>query len=105
MMKILKQTTIALLIVITALVFSALSVNVNTGRDDTEQATIGVITKSGFPVGFRESAPGMAWAQYDASRFWINTATWFVILLFAKIAIVKMKQNVPTSTSTLSRSV
>jgi hypothetical protein len=100
-MKILKQAAIALLIVITALIFSVLSLYVTMGTDDTEEATVGVITKSGFPVSFRETAPGMAWAQYDASRFWMNTLTWFLILLFAKIAIVKMKQNVSIRKSTL----
>ena len=54
---------------------------IQTGTDATEGETIGIVSKWGFPVHYRATAPGLARAQFDVVRFWLNSIVWFVILM------------------------
>ena len=69
------------LLALFALVLSGLSIFIKAGMDATENETIGIISKWGFPVHYRATAPGLAHAQFDAVRFWLNSIAWFAILM------------------------
>ena len=69
------------LLALLALVLSGLSMFIKTGTDPTERETIGIVSKWGFPVHYRATAPGLARAQFDAVPFWLNSSAWFVILM------------------------
>jgi len=78
-----KRTLQIALLVLVALVLSGLSMFIRTGADVTQSETIGVVSKWGFPVHYRSTAPGLARAQFDDVLFWLNSIAWFVILLAA----------------------
>ena len=75
-----KKITQITLLALFALVLSGLSMFIKTGTDTTESETIGVVSKWGFPIHYRVTAAGLAWAQFDAMRFWMNSIVWFAAL-------------------------
>ena len=81
-MKKILQTA---LIILFALVLSVLSMFIKTGTDITEAETVGNISKWGFPISYRITAPGLAWAKFDGVRFWLNSATWLAVLVSIRI--------------------
>ncbi|MGC3991255.1 MAG: hypothetical protein QM796_16560 [Chthoniobacteraceae bacterium] len=66
-------------------VLLAASFFVVSGHDDTQEATVGIITKYGLPFSFASTAPGYAWTQFDgaaaAYSFWIFVAVVAVLCL------------------------
>lgn len=77
MKRILQIATLALF----AVVLSGLSMFIKTGTDAAESGTIGVVSKWGFPVHYRVTAPGLARAQFDIARFWLNSIAWCAVLM------------------------
>ncbi len=69
------------LLALFALLLSGLSMFIKTGADATDSETIGVVSTWGFPIHYRTTAPGMAQAQFDASRLWLNSVAWFAVLI------------------------
>ena len=79
-----------------AVIFSVLSVNIQTGSDTSTSETIGIQRKYGFPISYQTTAPGLAWAQYDLIRFGLNTATWILIaraITFGSKRMIKRGSN------------
>jgi hypothetical protein len=69
------------ILVLFAVVLSGLSMFIKTGTDARESGTIGIVSKWGFPVHYRVTAPGLARAQFDTVRFWLNSITWCAVLM------------------------
>ncbi|HBA82996.1 MAG TPA: hypothetical protein DCZ95_02775 [Verrucomicrobia bacterium] len=69
------------LLALFALVLSGLSMFIKTGTDGTQSETIGVVSKWGFPIHYRATAPGLSRAQFDTMRFWMNSIAWFTVLI------------------------
>ena len=56
---------------------SFFSVYVTVGKDHTQEATIGVISRLGFPIWFTETAPGMGMGEgYHPERWDANRRVW-----------------------------
>jgi len=81
------------LVAVFALVLSALSMLIKTGTDTIESKTIGIVTKWGFPIHYRITASGLAWAQFNGIRFWLNSAVWLAALLSIMILVVFIKNR------------
>jgi len=64
-----------------ALVLSGLSMFIKIGTDITEKDTIGIISRWGFPIHYKITAPGLAWAQFDGARWGLNTIAWLAVLV------------------------
>jgi hypothetical protein len=81
------------LVGIIAVIFSVLSIRIQTGTDTSESETIGIQKKYGFPISFQTTAPGLAWAQYDPTRFGLNTLTWITLLGLIAFGMKRMKKT------------
>jgi len=79
-MKMMRTIGILALAAFLALLASAFSMAVRTGTDGIEKETIGIQTKWGFPVWYKTTAPGLAWAQFSGARFAVNSGVWFVVI-------------------------
>ena len=77
MMKMMKSL---MAVGLMALVVSSISMLIPVGTDATDKDTIGIQRKWGFPIAYRRTAPGMAWAQLDGTRFSINTCSWCLLV-------------------------
>lgn len=76
-----------------AVVLSGLSMFIKTGTDATENETIGVVSKWGFPLHYRVTAPGLARAQFDAMRFRMNSIAWFAVLMVVWMMVAFMSSH------------
>lgn len=85
-MKRLFQITLVALL---SLVLSCLSMFINTGTDQTQSETIGIVSKWGIPIHYRVTAPGLSRAQFDAMRFWMNSTAWFVVLIAVWVILLR----------------
>jgi hypothetical protein len=66
------------------------------GKDYSQEETVGIIHRNGFPVWFQESASGFSVADgWHMNRLDINTAIWtlVVFVLTAFILLRKKKRN------------
>jgi len=75
------------LLALLALVLSGLSMFIKTGTDATKSESIGIVSTWGFPIHYRATSPGLAWAQFVALRFWLNSAVWLTILTAVWVAV------------------
>lgn len=78
--KIMRIVDRVAIICLAALIASSISMFISTGIDASAEATIGIQKNWGFPVAFRWTAPGLAWAQFDGICFLINTLAWCLII-------------------------
>ena len=92
-MKWMKTIGRWLLLAIVGLTVSVFSMFIQVGTDDSERDTIGIQKKWGFPVPYRMTAPGLAWANYNALRFGANTVVWTIGLATAIAVIKRMKKG------------
>ena len=92
-MKWMKTIGEWLLLVIVGLTISCFSMFIQVGADDSEQDTIGIQKKWGFPVAYRRTAPGLAWANYSSLCFGANSVVWIIGLAVALAAIKRIKKN------------
>ena len=79
------------LLVLVALILSTLSMFIKMGVDTTASENIGIISQWGFPIHYRITAPGLAWAQFDALRFFLNVLVWFTVLISSLITVIFRK--------------
>jgi hypothetical protein len=94
MRNLLKRLTTFVGSVLLAVLLSALSMFVQTAIDESERETIGMQQRWGFPVSYKTTASGMAWARYDGTRFAINSAVWFVVVVigWAVAALIRCRR-------------
>jgi len=64
-----------------SLVLSGLSMFIKNGTDATTEDTIGIVSQWGFPIHYKITAPGLAWAQFVGARWWFNTIVWCLFLV------------------------
>jgi len=88
MKKALQIAIVALL----AIVISKVSGLIRCATDTKEKETIGVQSHWGFPVPWRTTAPGLAWARTDVCRFGLNTASWFCVIDCVWIGVKRARQ-------------
>lgn len=82
-----------ILLVLVGLTVSVVSMFIQFGTDDSERETIGIQKKWGFPVTYRTTAPGLAWADFNGIRFGANTVVWTTGLASLLAAIGRMKRG------------
>ncbi len=70
----------AVSVLIIGLLASVATLFIQTGTDDSETAAIGVQKKWGFPIVYRTTASGLAWADFNGHRFVLNTVAWVVVV-------------------------
>jgi len=92
-MKWMKTMGKCLLLAIVGLTVSVFSMFIQVGTDDSERDTIGIQKKWGFPVTYRTTAPGLAWADCNGLRFGANTVVWVLGLAVALAAVKRMKKG------------
>ena len=92
-MKMMKTIGIVLLASFLALLVSAFSMGVRVGTDAVEKETIGIQTKWGFPVWYKTTAPGLAWAQFSGARFAVNAGVWFVVITSVLLGVRSKRRN------------
>jgi hypothetical protein len=65
------------------------------GKDYSQEDTVGVIHRNGFPIWFRESAPGFSVTDgLHMDRLDINTAIWtLAIFVLAAFILFRKKRN------------
>jgi hypothetical protein len=86
----------AVLAVILGPVLCSLSGWIEMGKDFSQEDTVGVITRNGFPVWYRENAPGYSVVDgMHFDRLDINTAIW-VVAVFALAVLVLRKRKSAT---------
>jgi len=76
-----KKIGIILLLLFWGLIISSLSIFIKNGIDNSQKASIGIMTYRGFPIAFSHYAPGMAWTKYDITTYLLNTILWCSILI------------------------
>jgi hypothetical protein len=82
-----------ILLVLVGLTVSVFSMFIQAGTDDSERETIGIQKKSGFPVAYRTTAPGLAWADYNGVHFVANTVVWTIGIAVLVAAAGRMKRG------------
>ncbi len=92
-MKWMKTIGKWILLVLVGLTVSVFSMFIRVGSDASERATIGIQTKWGFPVSYRTTAPGLAWADYNGLRFGANTLVWAIGMAVLLAAIGRTKKG------------
>jgi hypothetical protein len=80
-----KRILQIILFALVAVILSALSMFIKMGADTTQSKTVGVIFQWGFPIHYRSTASGWTWAQFDGARFWLNSLSWFAVLMSIRI--------------------
>jgi len=69
-------------------VTSVFSVFVTVGKDYTQEATVGIISRKGFPIWYTESASGMGMgAGYHPYRWDANCLAWTVFFMVVVVFI------------------
>ena len=79
------------LLALIALILSVSSIFIKMGTDATEKETIGIISRWGFPIHYKITAPGLAWAYSDAIRFCLNCFAWLAVLVTVWVVAFKKK--------------
>ena len=74
-------------------IISLVSGRIRMGTDDVAEATIGILTHWGFPIPYMWTAPGLAWAHWEGTRFWANTFLWATILLLAWLGVTRHRRK------------
>ena len=74
-------------------VASFFSVFVTVGEDYTQEETVGVISRKGFPVWFTETADGIRSGFHD-DRFGVNCHVWTVFFILAVVLAVYAQRSV-----------
>lgn len=67
------------------------------GKDKSEIDTIGVQTITGFPIPYRTTAPGLAWAQFNIIGWGLNTGAWLLIMSSAIFGVHILKRKTESS--------
>ncbi len=84
---------LSLSILLVACVLSLFSMFIPVGTNESEVHTIGIQTLSGFPVPYRTTAPGLAWADFNIVAFGANTLTWVAVLALLTIWIMRRRNR------------
>jgi hypothetical protein len=92
-MKWMKTIGKWILLLLVGLSVSVFSMFIQVGTDDSERETIGIQKKWGFPVAYRTTAPGLAWADYSGIRFGANTVAWIIGLAAVLAASSRMRRG------------
>jgi hypothetical protein len=89
-------------LILAGLTVSFFSMFIQMGTDDSERETIGIQKKWGFPIPYKATAPGLAWAEFDGTRFRINTAVWIIVFGVLASTRRRMKKGANEASSATS---
>ena len=85
--KLLRQLFVFLSVFVLAPILCHLSGRIVVERDATQEATVGIIERNGFPIWFKENASGFSVVDgWHFHRLLLNVACWEVLVLGVLIA-------------------
>ena len=89
-----RVTTLCLFLGIIA---SCCSQGIVITKDYTHKETVGIISHQGFPIWWKGTASGYAWADFRPVRFIANWLVWAIIFMLFSCAPLLVKKTVQFS--------
>ncbi|MFA6562941.1 MAG: hypothetical protein WCV00_13610 [Verrucomicrobiia bacterium] len=90
-------------LILAGLTVSVLSMFIQIGTDDSERETIGIQKKWGFPIPYKTTAPGLAWAEFNGIRFRVNTVVWIIVFGVLADTMRRIKRGANQASGAISK--